>query len=328
MVEEGSNKIEGITQPFQILELKILTGKNRGEILTLDHGKTSTIKEYQKVKPGEEIIVLLGKKGNKETYLITDKFRLPYVLLIAIGFFALVIYLAKFKGVSSIIGMIISLLILLKFIVPSIAYGKDPVVISLIGAAAIVFISIFLAHGFNKRTGIAVVSTFLTLLISVLLSYLFVELARLSGTGSEDAYSLQFGTFAGINLKGLLLGGIIIGTLGVLDDITTAQSSAVDEISRANPNLPFKELYSRGLSIGREHIVSLVNTLILAYAGASLPIFFLFSVLGNTQPLWVTLNSEFIVEEVIRALVGSTALILAVPITTIIAASFFEKRKK
>lgn len=327
MVEDGSNKVEGITQPFQILEVKILTGKNRGEIFIIDHGKNSTIKDYQKVKSGEEIIVLLGKKGDKDAYLITDKFRLPSVLLIAIGFFALVIYLAKFKGASSIIGMIISLLILLKFIVPSIAYGKDPVVISLTGAMAIVFISIFLAHGFNKRTGIAVVSTFLTLLISVLLSYLFVELSKLSGSGSEDAYSLQFGTFAGINLKGLLLGGIIIGTLGVLDDITTAQSAAVDEISRANPNLTYKELYNRGLSIGREHIVSLVNTLILAYAGASLPIFFLFSVLGNAQPLWVTLNSEFIVEEVIRALVGSTALILAVPITTIIAASFFENKK-
>ncbi|HYC80108.1 MAG TPA: YibE/F family protein, partial [Candidatus Binatia bacterium] len=129
-----------------------------------------------------------------------------------------------------------------------------------------------------------------------------------------------------LNLRGLLLGGIILGVLGVLDDITTAQSAAVYEIRRANPALPFKELYSRGLSIGREHISSLVNTLFLAYAGASLPLFLFFTAGDHPQPFWVTLNSEFIAEELIRTLVGSVALMLAVPITTFLAAYYFSRR--
>ena len=125
------------------------------------------------------------------------------------------------------------------------------------------------------------------------------------------------------NLRGLLLGGIILGALGVLDDITTGQAAAVDELRRANPAFPVRELYRRGLSVGTEHITSLVNTLFLAYAGASLPLFILFTIYDEA-PLWVTLNSEFIAEELVRTLVGSVALILAVPITTILA-SFFAR---
>lgn len=326
VLEEGNVKIANTNQPYQLLQIKVLTGKDKNKLIKVDHGKTSSIKAHQKVDIGDEVVLTKIKKGNEELYQISDKFRLPYVILIAFGFLAVVIYFAKYKGLLSIIGMLLSLVVLVEFIVPAIATGKDPVLVSFLGATFIVLTSILLAHGFNKRTGIAVASTFITLLISIFLSYFFVEFAKLSGMGSEDASSFQFGQFAGINLKGLLLSGIIIGTLGVLDDITTAQSAAVDEIASANPKLSNRELYKKGISIGREHIVSLVNTLILAYAGASLPIFFLFSTLSKTQPLWVTLNSEFIVEEIIRALVGSTALVLAVPITTFLAANFFAKK--
>jgi uncharacterized membrane protein len=125
-------------------------------------------------------------------------------------------------------------------------------------------------------------------------------------------------------MRGLLLGGIILGALGVLDDITTAQAAAVDELHRANPSLDARELYRRGLSVGREHITALVNTLFLAYAGASLPLFILFTIY-NEVPVWVALNSEFVAEEVVRTLVGSMALILAVPITTAAAATIVSR---
>ena len=134
---------------------------------------------------------------------------------------------------------------------------------------------------------------------------------------------LQSGLTAGVNLRGLLLGGMIIGCLGVLDDITTAQTAAVDEIRKANPNLTSKQLLQSGLSVGREHIASLINTLALAYAGASLPLLLLFQT-NETFPLWVTLNSEFLAEEIVRTLVGSTTLLLAVPISTWCAARFLS----
>jgi len=149
-------------------------------------------------------------------------------------------------------------------------------------------------------------------------------LARLFGMGTEEAFYVQMGLLENIDLKGLLLGGIIIGALGVLDDVTTGQAAAVDEIHKANPTLPFIELYRRGLSVGREHITSLVNTLALAYIGAGLPLLLLFTT-NTVQPLWVAMNAESIVEEIIRTLVGSTTLIFAVPITTALMAHILKR---
>jgi len=148
-------------------------------------------------------------------------------------------------------------------------------------------------------------------------------MTRLFGLGSEESLDLQYGALKNINLQGLLLAGIIIGALGVLDDITTAQTAAVAELKLANAKLSFDELYRRGMAVGKEHITSLVNTLALAYAGASLPMLLLFTV--YQQPLWVTLNSEFVVEEVVRTVVGSLALTVAVPITTFLAAYWFSR---
>jgi uncharacterized membrane protein len=328
IIDQGVREVADVKQPFQEVEIEILTGNDRGKKLKVEHGFQTTIREYQLVKPGEEVV--LSKLGNDKSasYFIFDKYRLPPVAIILACFFALVIGFARFRGFTSIIGMLVSLLILLNFIVPQISKGSDPVEVTLIGSFVIVFISIFLAHGFYKRTAIAVGSTFVSLLIAIGLSYVLVHFAHLSGAGSEDAYSLQFGNFSNINLRGLLLSGIIIGTLGVLDDITTSLSAAVEQISHANPRLNAADLYKKGIKIGREHVTSLVNTLVLAYAGASLPLFLYFSATAGTQPLWVTLNNEMIIEEVIRTLVGSTALVLAVPITTFTAAVFFGKTTK
>jgi uncharacterized membrane protein len=155
---------------------------------------------------------------------------------------------------------------------------------------------------------------------------LAVAVTSLSGAGTEEAVYLQLSYLPELNLAGLLLGGIIIGTLGVLDDVTTAQVAAVEEISLANRSLSVAELYKRGLSVGREHIAALVNTLVLAYAGAAFPLFLLFA-LPDHPPLWVILNGENIIEEVVRALVGGSSLMLAVPIATALAAAVFGSKK-
>lgn len=215
---------------------------------------------------------------------------------------------------------------LVGFIIPSIIGGNNPFVMSLLGSGVIASASLYLSHGFSKRTTIALISTLLTLVLAAVLSIIFVEITRLSGAGTEESFFLQFGPLEQLNLKGLLLGGIIIGALGVLDDITTAQSAAVEEIHNANPKLSAKDLYKRGLSVGKEHIASLVNTLVLAYAGASFPLLLLFSI-EDVEPFWVTLNHEYMVEEIVRTLVGSTALIFAVPITTYLAARAFTKQR-
>jgi uncharacterized membrane protein len=328
IIEEGSRKILDTVQPWQVVEVKILTGPDRGRQVKIEYGVGSSIRKYDTVRVGDEVVLSALGDARAREYIIVDKFRLRSAAFILVGFFALIIVLSRLKGLTSILGLSVSIAVLLTYIVPSITQGKDPVTTTLIGSVIIVFVSIYLAHGLNKRTTIAVGSTVITLILSIILSYVFVNAAHLSGAGTEDAYALQFGQFQGISLKGLLLAGIIVGTLGVLDDITTSISAAVDEIRKANPNLNVRELYNRGISVGREHISSLVNTLVLAYAGTSMPIFIFFLDIADTQPLWVTLNTEVIIEEVIRTLVGSTALVLAVPITTLIAALAYGSKKK
>ncbi|MEX0622244.1 MAG: YibE/F family protein [Candidatus Woykebacteria bacterium] len=328
ILDEGVDTSFGGNQPFQLVEVELLSGPEKGEKFEIKHiSSFGEFKEHQKVKPGETVIVVKTPVLDDFRYFITEKYRLPSVVILFTIFLVFTVIFAGIKGLGSIAGLAFSILVIIQFIIPNIADGKDPLFISLIGALLIATVSIYIAHGFSKRTTIALASTIITIFIAAALATFFVSTAKLFGLGSEEAFYLQQGPLADINLRGLLLGGILIGALGVLDDITTAQSAAVDEIHKANPKLPFKDLYRKGISVGKEHIASLVNTLALVYISAALPVFLLFSS-NQTQPLWVLLNNEFIAEEVVRILVGSTTLVLAVPIATFLATYFLTKKIK
>lgn len=328
-VLDTSKQIEedfyGTTQRYQITKVKILDGAQKDKEVEVKHNDAYAFSPEKKVKPGEIIILTKTSSPIGETYYISDKYRLPALGWIFAIFLGLAVFFGRIKGFMSILGLAFSIYIIASFIIPKVISGDNPFTTTLIGTVLIAVLSIFLSHGLNKKTSIALSSTLITLGLSVALSTLFVKLANLYGMGSEAAFYLQIGPLENINLQGLLLGGILIGTLGVLDDITTSLSATVEELKKANPAFSFHDLYRRGLSVGREHIASLVNTLVLAYAGASLPLFLLFT-LNKGQPLWVTLNSEFFAEEIIRTLVGSSALIFAVPITTALAAFFNTKK--
>lgn len=333
ILEDGTkepNELNNVPQPYQKLQLRLDDGTKKGTDITVGYGEDVVIREDQKLKVGDIAVVAQTAPDpatNQPTYYIYDTYRLPPLWLISFIFFAIVIFFGRLKGFTSFIGLLVSILVLAKIIVPAIIAGYNPFVISLIGSFLIALTSLYLAHGFNKKTTIALISTVITLVLSAICSLIFVELTRLTGAGSDDAFYLQFSSLQHINLKGLLLGGIMIGSLGVLDDVTTGQTAAIYEIKQANPRLTFKELYKSGLAVGQEHIASLVNTLVLAYAGAGLPLFLIFS--GDAAvPFWVSLNSESIVEEIVRSLVGSTALVFAVPISTFLAAYYFSKKPK
>lgn len=311
----------------QLIAVTLLDGPDKGKTLTLEHGGMFTISQAQKVAAGETIILRrVVTPEKKSQYFVADKYRLPMVGGIILGFFAIVFLIARRKGLGALIGMGISLAVIMYYIVPQILSGADPLMISITGSIFILVTTMYLAHGFSKQTHIALTATALSLFLTALFAILFVSLAKLSGLGSEDAYSLAQGFGQTINFQGLLLGGIIIGALGVLDDVTTTQAETIHQLAVDNPKSTFEILMKKGMAVGREHIASVVNTLVLAYAGASIGIF-IFLHLGiqqHTEPLWVMLNSEIIMEEVIRTLAGSLGLILAVPITTVLAA-FFAK---
>jgi uncharacterized membrane protein len=304
----------------QSLRVRLRSGPDRGRMLAATFTPART---PAALRAGDAVLLVRGTPPAEAAYEIVDRDRLlPLAAAFAV-FVAAAIAFSRWQGATALLGLGLSLVVLARFVIPRIVAGAHPLGVTLIGALLIALTSIYLAHGANRRTTVALAGTLITLGVATVLAMLCVDLARLSGGGSEDAIFLQVGYLSAVNLHGLLLGGILLGALGVLDDITTAQAAAVEEISRANPRLGPAELYRRGLSVGREHITSLVNTLVLAYAGASLPLFLLFTV-NPEQPLWVALNSEFVAEEIVRTLVGSIALILAVPVTTLLAARFLR----
>lgn len=329
IVDEGTKKFAEVDQSFvyQTVKLKLLDGPDGGTEIMVDYGGQYTLKDSQKVKEGQTVVLSKIDGPNGPQYQIIDKYRINELAFIALLFFVLVLLLSRWKGVGSFLGMILSLGVIVWFIVPQILAGHDPLLISIAGSIFILVTSIYLAHGFSKQTTIAVVATALTLVLTGFLSVAFVNLTSLTGLSSEDAFSLQFGPTASINFKGLLLGGMIIGFLGVLDDVTTGLAATVFELKKVNSRLKTGQLISSSLNVGREHISSLVNTLVLAYAGASLPLFLYIVLNPQGYPMWFVINSEFIAEEVVRTLVGSIGLLCAVPITAVLAAWVAEQGK-
>ncbi|MGH8944985.1 MAG: YibE/F family protein, partial [Acidimicrobiia bacterium] len=220
--------------------------------------------------------------------------------------------LGRLRGVAALAGLAVSVGILLFFILPAIVQGKDAVLVAVTGGGAIALVSLYLAHGYNPLTHVAALGAFSALLITISLSAGVVALAEFTGLVSEDAFFLL--SIPTLDLNGLLLAGLVLGAIGALDDVTVTQASTVWEVHSANPALGADSLYSAGLRVGRDHIVSTVNTLLLAYAGASLPLLILFTL--SEQGLGVVASSEVVAVEISRTLVGSIGLVSAVPITT------------
>ncbi|KKT76108.1 MAG: hypothetical protein UW70_C0022G0025, partial [Candidatus Peregrinibacteria bacterium GW2011_GWA2_44_7] len=321
MEESESEGWEGTTN-HQTLQVEIENGELKGEILTLEY--ESTANSQKSLEVGDRVVIVEHAGAEQKEYTIFEAYRVPSLAWLFMIFVGLTALISGKKGLSSLLGLAFTFLVLIEGAVPLIIKGWDPLGVSFGAALLIMVISISLAHGFHKRTFLAIVSTAITLHLALALGWMAVSFSKLFGLGSEDAVFLSFGEFSNIDLKGLLLGAIVIGSLGVLDDITTAQTATIEEIHKANTKLHFKDLYQRGLSVGKEHIASLVNTLILAYVGASFPILIL--LVSSTTPLWVTLNNEFMAEEIVRTLIGSITLITAVPISTVLAAWMYGRK--
>jgi uncharacterized membrane protein len=323
-VSEEESTIAGTQARRTTFRALLTKGPASGQEVSFVQDDLFLSQQAMPVQPGDRVVLApaIGPDGAME-YALIDLYRIPQLWWLAGLFFLLAVFFGRLRGLTAIGGLTASIAVIIGFIIPRILAGGNPFATSLIGLFAIATLSLFLAHGFTKRTGIAYVGTLLTLAISTLFSLWAVGFTRLFGTGTEDSLFV-LSDFPQLSLQGLLLGGMMLGLLGVLDDITTAQSAVVDELKQANPNLPFRELYRRGLSVGREHIASLINTLVLAYTGASLPLFLLFYAYRG-QALWTLFNNELIAEEIVRTLVGSAGLILAVPITTALAAYAFSQ---
>jgi uncharacterized membrane protein len=301
--------------------LKITGGPDKGQTVNLPDvgiGPGTPL-----LHNGDRIVVGRNSTGGQVDYYFADyQRRLPLALL-ALLFAVVVIGVARIRGLAALVGLVLAWLILVRFVIPAILEGKSPVAVALVGGALILFVVLYLAHGLNARTTTALLGTLASLALTGGLAAFFVAATHLTGLSSEEATYLQTVTTK-VSLTGLLLGGIIIGSLGVLNDITVTQASSVWEIHAADPERSPLALYRSAMRVGRDHIASVVYTLVLAYAGASLPLLILFTL--TNQSAGNVLSGDLVAEEIVRTAVGSIGLVASVPITTALAAFVVSRR--
>ena len=321
IIEDGEIDLGGLTQRYQIARVELLEGDYQGLVMEMDYGKRQVLSNTVYLKAGDKVLVTIGSRpdGILTVYFV-DFMRVSPLLWLTMIFAIAILLISRWKGLRSLLSMAFSLMVIIGFIIPRILSGDDPLRVSIIGSVILLGVTLYLTYGWNLKTHAAVISMVLVLLITGILAGLFVSFARLTGSGDENALFLLQILNTQINLRGLLLGGMIIGALGVLDDLVTTQASAVFELYNANSSLGFRQLFRFAMRIGQDHVAATVNTLVLANAGASLPMLLLFT-LGKGN-LGYLVNFEFVAEEIVRTLVGSLGLISAVPLTTAIATFF------
>ncbi len=311
---EGSSAQQQQSGTCRKATVRVDTGQNKGRTFT----EVVQPDQSRQLHQGEKVVVAYEPSAPKDLqYSVTDVDRRFPMALLA-GLFALaVVVVGRMRGVMALVALVISFMVLNLFILPAILQGSNPLVVAVVGASAIMLIALYMCHGLSARTSVAVLGTLISLMLIGVLGSLFIGWAALTGN-TDDSTGLIHGLYPSIDMSGLLLAGVIIGSLGVLDDVTVTQTSAVWELHEANPAMGWRGLYRAGIRIGRDHIASVVNTLVLAYAGAALPLLLLFSIAQSSMSTVAT--SELVAEEIVRTLVGSIGLVASVPVTTALAA--------
>jgi uncharacterized membrane protein len=318
IIDSGTIDLGGQVQPYQVVRVELLEGEYRGLLMEVDYGRRQLRTDDYELRPGEQVLVTIGRTpDNVLTAYFVDFVRVTPLLWLFGLFAAAILLISRWKGLRSLASMLFSLLVIIGYIIPHILAGEDPLFVSILGSILLLAVTLYLTYGWTLKTHAAVLSMVLVLLLTGALAWAFVVFARLNGSGDENSMFLLQSLGTQINLRGLLLGGYIIGALGVLDDLVTTQASAVFELNAANPALDSRGLYRSAMRIGQDHVAATVNTLVLAYAGASLPMLLLFS-LGRGD-YGALVNFAFIAEEIVRTLVGSLGLMAAVPLTTAVA---------
>ncbi len=301
--------------------IRVTDGVLKDKSYTIRLGGTNVIRQLD-VQKGDKVVVSVSKdQSGAPVVYITDYQRGDVLIVLAALFLVTVLAISRMKGVRALIAMGFSFVILMRFILPQIVAGNNPVIISLLGALLIIPVSFYISHGLNRKTTVSLIGTFAALIITGILSYIFVMYGKITGFASEESMFLQ-AQGAAVDIRSALLAGILIAGMGILDDVTISQAAVVEKLHETNPSLGASALFKNAMDIGRDHISSLVNTLVLVYAGASLPLFLLFYI--TPLPYGMVINQEMIATEIIRTLVSSIGIILAVPVTTYIAAYFYK----
>ncbi len=311
---------DGINGTNQVIEAKIDSGVDKDKIVTLNN-------DYVMLSVGDNFFLnhTPGSDGKNDS--VNNPNRLGSIMFFLLLFVTVLFLFGGKQGMRGLISLIGSIALIMYVLIPAVLHGYSPILMSLGIASVIIIFGSFITHGFNRTTLSAVIGMICTIIFTGFLADLAVRMTYLTGYATEESTYLNMSTHGTINMAGLLLGGILIGLLGVLYDIAIGQAISVEELIRANPTMHKTTLYKRTIRIGREHIGALVNTLAIAYVGVSLPLLLYFSTFSTSSSVLLTINQELFATEIIRTLVGSIGLIIAVPITTLITVFILTKAK-
>lgn len=319
IAESGMFTVPGtnVESPVQTLLVELLDGERKGETITFEN-------DFIQLEAGERFYLnyLITNEGD-EFYSVREIDRRAAILALLGIFVAVIALFGGVQGLRSLFSLAASLFVIVYVLVPALLAGYSPIPTSIAIAGAVLFCAIFFTHGFNRRSLIAFSGTIIAVALTGLFAHASISWSALSGFASDENIYLNVNTGGQLDLVGLLLAGIIIGALGVLDDIAITQVAVVRELFGSSPNISKREVYRRAMRVGREHVGALVNTLVLAYTGAALPLLLLFSL--SESSWWTIVNREIFATEIVRALVGSIGLVLTVPITTLLAVLILEK---
>lgn len=321
---------DGFKTTQQNLLLKGVDGKWKDKEVEFEGISDIEVANAGIYKVGDKVLVQKSTDiEGKEKYYITDFVRRGYLYLLGAIFCLIIILIGKKKGIKSLLGIVISFFIIIKFILPKILDGSNPLYIGLIGAFFILTIMIYLTEGWSRKSHLSVLSVLISLFITLIFSLLFTKLTRLSGMSQDEVVFLTGLSKNVINFQGLLLAGMLIGAIGVLDDVIVSQIETVKQIKEINPQMDNNKVFKAAFKIGNTHLGTMVNTLFLTYAGASLPLLLLFTI--NQEPFLSyshVINNEVIATEIVRTLVGSIGVALSMPIATFLGSYWLKIKKK
>lgn len=321
VVKQETKRVPGtdVTGDYQTLRVVILEGEQKGKEVTVEN-------DYLQLKKGEKFYLIhtTNTLEGRDYYSVSEPYRLPIVFFMIGLFLVAVLLFGGIQGVRGLASLVGSLVLIYFVLFPSIMAGYSPVLVSLGVSSLIIVLGSYITHGFTKTTTSAVIGMVITIVFTGVMANLVVGWADLSGYSADEATYLHFNTRGAIDFVGLLLGGILIGLLGVLYDAAIGQAISVEELNRAGGDLSRRYIFKRVMRMGREHIGALVNTLAIAYVGASLPLLLLFY--SSASSVILTLNHEIFATEIIRTMIGSIGLVLTVPITSIVAVMLLVRK--
>ncbi|MFZ5377006.1 MAG: YibE/F family protein [Patescibacteria group bacterium] len=328
-VEAGKESVNDQLVDFQLLEIELTRGEKNGQTVQVKNSAVETgygNSQYQKYQTGDNLKIIAQEDSEGGFhYSIDGRVRRIALYQLFVIFVVVVLLVGRFWGVLSLLGLGLSFLVIFKITLPMIIKGYDPVWSAIFGSAIIIPSTFYISHGFNKKTHVGVIATLLSLVATGLLASYFTARTHLTGLATEEAGFLQVEKGGLIDIKSLLLAGIIIGVLGILDDVTIGQASVAQQIKEATSKITFWELFKKSMKVGQDHISSMVNTLVLVYSGSALPLLLLF--FDSQKTIVDVIELEVIAEEIVKMLTGSIGLVIAAPLATFLAAYVFSQEK-